>query len=297
MNVAVIVLSYNQVQLTLDCLNSIRKQDYSNIHIYVVDNASTDDSVEQIRKLHPEITILTSQVNLGYAGGNNLAITRALKDGVDCFFLVNNDTILDRVCVRQLVERIRTPGVGVVGPMVYTWESWSEISSAGGVVDWGKNTAENVGAGEIDTGQYPARQVDFVNGCGIMVTRAAIRKAGILDEKYFMYWEETDWCMRIHRAGFHVWFEPSAKMQHKAPIHSVELSPRTVYYLIRNRFLFFARYTPMNKRLSSLAHILYGALAGMYRDQINHRSAYVNAVRVALLDAFLNRWGQRDRII
>lgn len=207
-----VVLAYNAVDLTLACIESLRRQDYPHLDILVVDNASSDGTAGILAERFPDVGVLALSENLGYAGGNNLGMRHALQQGADLLFLVNNDTRFESNCVSKLVaEMIVAPHCGVVGPMVYTWDGWSTISSAGGEVDWRHADAINVGAGEVDTGQYGARSVDFINGCAIMVSREAVERAGLIDERFFMYWEETDWCRRIAAAGFDVRFQPAAR--------------------------------------------------------------------------------------
>jgi len=197
-----IVLSYNNKELSLQCLATLKNQDYAAHRIIVVDNASTDGSVAAIEKNFPDIEIIASEKNLGYAAGNNLGIQKALENDTEYIFLVNNDTTLALNCISELVDTFqKQPLAGIVGPMVYTFDPGLIISSAGGKVDWEKANSINQGAGDIDTGQYSSRSVDFINGCGLMISRTAIEKIGLLDEKYFMYWEETDWCARLKRSG------------------------------------------------------------------------------------------------
>lgn len=290
-----IVLAYNGIELTLECLRTLRTQDYPNLHLLVVDNASTDGTPAIIRTQTSDVDVLEAGRNLGYAGGNNLGMRHALARGADLLFLVNNDTRLDPHCVTALVAEIQSnPGCGVVGPMVYTWDNWETISSAGGSVDWAAADAINVGAGELDQGQYPARRVDFVNGCGIMVTRQATERAGLIDERFFMYWEETDWCLRIRAAGLDVRFQPAAKMQHKAPLTWEEQSPITLYYMGRNRLFFFARHGRGMQRVSAVMGAAKGLLHGVVQNRRTGNRAASEAARQALIDGVMQRWGRRS---
>lgn len=292
-----IVLAYNGVELTLECLATLRNQDYPSLHLLVVDNASTDGTAEILRQQAPDVELLEAPENLGYAGGNNLGMRHALANGAELLFLVNNDTRLDPRCVSALVEEIqKPPACGAVGPMVYTWDNWEIISSAGGWVNWAAADAVNVGAGEVDRGQYPPRSVDFVNGCGILVSKAAVECAGLIDERFFMYWEETDWCTRMRKAGLDVRFQPTAKMQHKAPLTWRAQSPATLYYMGRNRLFFFARHTQGVKKVQALYNASRGLVHGIVRNRLEGNFYASSAAQLALVDGLLGRWGRRTLV-
>ena len=293
--VYIIVLCYNGVELTLGCLESIEKQDYSNLELCVVDNGSTDGTVTIVSQKFPRAQWVLNQENLGYAKGNNRGIEYAFDAGAEAVFLINNDTRLHETCVSNLINILqKNPQIGITGPMVYTWDGDRTISSAGGVVDWHMADAANVGMGEKDGGQFPRRSVDFINGCGIMVTRDVIQKVGGLDPKFFMYWEETAWCLRVKKAGFEVYFESAAVMEHKAPILSDELGPTTLYYMTRNRFLFFYRHAPAFMKSIALARALKGALRGIGENRKAGKTAHAKAMQSALLHAISGRWGYAD---
>ena len=289
-----VVLAYNAVDLTLACIESLRRQDYPHLDILVVDNASSDGTAGILAERFPDVGVLALSENLGYAGGNNLGMRHALQQGADLLFLVNNDTRFESNCVSKLVaEMIVAPHCGVVGPMVYTWDGWSTISSAGGEVDWRHADAINVGAGEVDTGQYGARSVDFINGCAIMVSREAVERVGLIDERFFMYWEETDWCRRIAAAGFDVRFQPAARMQHKAPLAWEGQSALALYYAGRNRMLFFARHAKGTGKAVALARVAKGLVSGTIRNRRTGNQAAARAARAALTDALMARWGKQ----
>jgi GT2 family glycosyltransferase len=293
--VGAIVLCYNGIDLTLECLASLLGQDYPKLDVIVVDNHSQDGTVETVSSKYPQVKVIASQENLGYASGNNLGLLTAIDLGCDLFFLVNNDTHLSLDCVSTLVSAIeKNPQAGAIGPMVHTFEGLGRISSAGGKINWRYASAINVGAGEIDDGQYSARAVDFINGCGFMVTRKALDRAGMLDPKYFMYWEETDWSMRIWQAGFQVLFEPQAHMEHKATLQDNDQSPTTIYYLTRNRLLFFSRYAKFPAKLLTTYSALHGAIVGIGKHRQAGRFAHAKATQLAIRDAFKQRWGRTD---
>lgn len=291
--VFILVLGHNGLDLTLACLESLRQLKYEHVEILVIDNGSQDGTPDTIGAAYPDISLISTGDNLGYAGGNNIGIRAALERGADVIFVVNNDTLLEPDCVTILVNALETdPRIGVIGPMVYTWDEGRIISSAGGAIDWWHADSINVGAGESDHGQYPARCVDFINGCGLMITREAIERVGWLDERYFMYWEETDWCLRVRRAGFEVRFEPAALIWHKAPIRSDNLRPVSLYYMTRNRLLFFATHAPLQLKPVALAHAIHGALGGMARERRAGRVEYAEAIQRGIVDGLRGRWGR-----
>jgi len=293
MKLCVIVLHYMGLADTLACLDALDASRGAAFDILVVDNASGDGSPDAIRAAHPNARVLSTDDNLGYAGGNNAGIRAALANGAEALFLINNDACVEPDCVARLARALNErPAVGMVGPMVYTFDAGRVISSAGGAIHWRIADASNVGAGETDDGQYPARSVDFVNGCGLMITRAAIERAGLLDERYFMYWEETDWCTRVRRAGFDVRFEPSAMMRHRAPIRSDALSRATLYYMTRNRLRFFATHTPWRIKPLALAHAMHGAWREARRHAGAGRREQAAAMRAGMTDALRRRWGR-----
>ncbi len=295
LRVSLIVLTYNGIDLTMQCLDSLRHQDYPNCHILVVDNASQDNTVETIRAAYPEVELIATGKNLGYAAGNNVGMRAALKQGAGALFLINNDTRLEPGCVSALVKTLAAnPRIGIAGPMVLTWDEPGLISSAGGLIDWAHADAANEGAGQADRGQYPGRNVDFVNGCGLLVTAAAIERAGMLDPRFFMYWEEVDLCQRVKAAGFDVWFDRTAHMRHKATLETADLGPTTLYYVTRNRLLFFGRHGPTHLRPLALARAMHGALRGIARHRQAGRLAHARATQLALVHAGLRRWGYAD---
>lgn len=292
LRVFALVLCHNGRDLTLACLESLLQQRYAPMEVLVIDNASQDGTPEAVRAAYPDLGLIRTGANLGYAGGNNVGIREALQRGAEAVFLVNNDTLLDPDCVARLVNSLEAdPQIGVIGPMVYTWDRGRVISSAGGAIDWWHADAINVGMGEADRGQYKARPVDFINGCGLMIARKAIKRVGLLDERYFMYWEEADWCVRVRRAGFSVHFEPEARMRHKATIRSDRLGPTTLYYLTRNRLLFFATHAPLHLRPAALAHALHGALRGLSHERRAGRAEHARAIQLGIVHGLQGRWG------
>ncbi len=293
-NLWVLLLCHNGVGLTLDCLTTLAAQTRP-AHLLLIDNASTDNTAALVHAIFPDVEILRLEENLGYAGGNNAAMRHALAHGAQALLLLNNDTRLAPNALEELSAALDAhPEAAAVGPMVYTWEGWETISSAGGRIEWARADGVNMGAGEVDRGQYGPRPVDFLNGCALLVRASAIAQVGLLDERYFMYWEETDWCTRMRKAGWQLWFAPSARLQHKAPLEPQAMSRAALYYMARNRLLFFARHTPWPQRPLSMAHAAWGIVRGGM--QARRAGASPALERQALQDFALRRFGRRPAL-
>jgi GT2 family glycosyltransferase len=234
------VLCYNGVALTLECLKSLRCLDYVSVDILIVDNASRDDTPAAVRAQFPEVMVVETGANLGFAAGNNVGLRYALEQSYDYALLLNNDTEVAPDFLDRLVRAAEAdPAIGAIGPTIYYHERWDLIWSAGGVIDWRHGRSAMRGIGEPDRGQYrDAADVDFVSGCALLCRCAALERAGLLDERFFIYYEETEWCVRAARAGFRIVHLPTARIWHKIPLDSRADQPYVAYYMTRNRLLF-----------------------------------------------------------
>jgi GT2 family glycosyltransferase len=239
--VAIIILNWNGGQVTLDCLESLQSVQYEAFDTIVVDNDSSDNSPALIRKLFPWVTLIEMNCNLGFVEGNNVGIREAQNRGVDYVLLLNNDTVVEPDFLTRLVAVSQSDNnIGVVGPSIFYYDSPETIWSAGGSIDWQRGITKMLRIGETVKGEmeHEPRPVDFVTGCAMLVKMPAIRAAGLLDPRFFAYYEETEWCVRINRAGYNIVQVPDAKIWHKISIEARESSPTVHYYMTRNRLLF-----------------------------------------------------------
>jgi GT2 family glycosyltransferase len=240
-SVSIIVLHYNGREDTLACLRSLEHLTYPNVEVVLVDNGSTDGLVEAARSQFPDVTLIETGANLGFTGGNNIGIRHALDKGADYIMLLNNDTVMAPDCIDLMVRAMEAePSLGVTGPMIYYYSAPETIWSAGGRIDWPRGITSMIGLNEEDKSQFgqAPRYVDFVTGCAMLARRAVWQQVGLLDDKFFMYYEETEWCVRASRAGFKIALIPDAMLWHKISIEARASSPRTYYYMTRNRLLF-----------------------------------------------------------
>lgn len=293
--VTAVILNTNHRDDTLACLDSLSRQDYPDLHVIVLDNGSTDGSVEAIRRAHPEAELIALEQNLGYAGNNNTGIQAAAAQGADWVFVMNEDIVLAEDAVRILVAEAESdPAVGMVGPLVYHFDQPRVIQSAGGWMSRGWQS-RHFGQNEPDEGQFSQpREVDWISGCAILVRRALIKQVGMLDARFFYYWEETEWCLRAKQAGWKVLFVPAAKIWHKGVQVDYAPSPNVTYYWTRNWFLMLRKLrAPVHAwgfAAFTVARNLFSwTVKPKWRSMRGHRDAMWQGT----IDFLLGRWGMR----
>ncbi|MCA9932735.1 MAG: glycosyltransferase family 2 protein [Anaerolineales bacterium] len=296
MNVTTIILNTNRREDTLACLASLAENDYADHDIIVLDNASSDGSVEAIRAQFTAVRVIELTDNKGYAGNNNVGIEAALAAGADWVFVLNEDTILAPDCISQMMATAQAdPQIGIVGPMVYHHNEPDVIQSAGGQMSRYLE-ATHIAENEPDQGQFPApRAVDWISGCAILVRRAVIKQIGMLDERFFYYWEETEWCLRAQRAGWRIMHVPQAKLWHKGVQRDYRPSPNVTYYATRNRLLALQKHHAsagiwLRTWLQLARTLTSWTVKPKWRDMRGHRDAMWQGIR----DFWARRWGMRQ---
>lgn len=288
-----VVLNTNHRDDTLQCLASLAQSTYPNHKALVLDNASSDGSVRAIRAAFPADEIIELTENLGYAGNNNVGILAAISQGADWVLVLNEDTLLAPDCLARLVEAGESGSRnGIVGPMVYHYDEPGVIQSAGGKIGrcW---ESLHLGKNELDRGQFhEPHPVDWISGCGILVRRAVIEQIGPIDERYFYYWEETEWCLRAARAGWRVLNVPQAKLWHKGVQRNYHPKPQVTYYGTRNRLLTLSKhqapiYVWIMVWLQILRTLASWTMRPKWRSMIEHRKA----MWLGVVDFLHQRWG------
>lgn len=265
-SIYVVILNWNGRDDTLACLASVAKIAYPNFRVIVVDNGSADDSVSVIRAAFPEVDLIETGRNLGFAGGNNVGIKHALEHGADYVLLLNNDTEVDPGILDAFVSAAkRFPDAGVFSGKIYFHAEPNRIWYAG--AQWNPKAARFmlVGEGLLDDGTTysTACETGYACGCAFFLPAGRVREIGLLDEDFFLYFEETDWCFRAKEAGYPSIFVPGAKLWHKVSgSFGGEGSPLALYFITRNRLLWARRHANLTQRLRVHA----GAVRSLFRQ-------------------------------
>lgn len=231
-NVGIVISNYNGWQDTVQCLESLQKQTCRDFEIILLDDASTNDSVQQLQKHLTENTVfLPQEANSGFAAVNNVGMRRALADGCDWVLLLNNDTVVAPDFLETLLRE--TPDGAVSCPKMLFLDPPDEIWFAGGELDRATGKVKHLGGHEKDGPAFAEKkQVSFITFCCVLLPRQVVEEVGFLDETLFMYCEDVDYCIRLADAGVPLWFLPDARIWHKAGGSAGGML--SVYYITRN---------------------------------------------------------------
>ena len=270
MNISLIILNYNGLNDTLACLESLEvvEADNNSLETIVVDNNSSDGSQEALSMIK-NIIFIKNDKNFGFSGGNNTGIKYALNKGSDFVILLNNDTIVEKSFVKNLVRAANK--ADIISPKIYFAKGYefhkkrySEkdlgkvIWYAGGKIDWQNVIGKHVGVDAVDKGQFSKSAItDFATGACMLVKREVFEKIGFFDEKYFLYLEDMDLCVRAKKAGFKILFEPRAAIWHKnAASIGGSGSSLQDYYFTKSRLLFAFKFAKFRTKLAVLKEVI-----------------------------------------
>ena len=290
LKLAVIVLHYRNLDDTLECLESLERQDYAHFEVILIDNGSSDPLEEAVKKF-PRLLLLRNEANLGYAEGNNCGIRFALQRGAEALLLLNNDTTTAPDLLSAFAKAARDyPEAGVFGAKIYFYDEPTLIWHAGGNVCLKTYRCYHEGCLDWDTNNEwkTVRDINYACGCAVFIRAEAIGEVGLMAPEFFLIWEEIDWCWRLRKAGFRCLYIPQARVWHKIS-HSFEggkHGPLWKYYFFRNRLLFLKRHFSLSKRLrfyfgpffKEVLQILYASLRANAEERKNNRSSLKGVV-------------------
>jgi GT2 family glycosyltransferase len=271
--VAAIVLNYNGREVTLQALESLAAMEYPAFDLVVVDNGSTDGSYDAIAAAFPDVVQVRTEENLGPAGGCNLGIRWALEQTsprYDYLLILNNDIEVAPELLTEMVRRAESdPHLAVVGPKAYYYaaEDRDRIWSAGGRLRFRESVTKERGEGERDRGQYDRDdEVDYINGCAMLVKREAFEKAGLWDPIFHLAVEDADFCMRVKALGYRCGYAHRARLWHMVAYATGVYKPGKTFHTGRSTAIFVRRYGSRWQKLQSWLFLLAAIPAAFLRE-------------------------------
>jgi GT2 family glycosyltransferase len=263
----VLVLNWNNWEDTNDCLASLKSLDYDDWKLIVIDNGSTDGSVGRIRERFPEVEVLELGENCGFAKGNNAGIRVAVERGAEYVWLLNNDTTVDPNALSALVKRAETdPKIGAVGSAIYCAKEPERLQAwGGGNIDFW------LGRSRHFVRPVAEGRIQFLTGASLLLRRSVLDTLGLLDEGFFMYWEDADYCFRLRKVGLRLAVASESKVLHKGAASFDTGSVLLDSYFTRSAGRFFQKHAPfpmftfwMNVALRVLKRAVLGKRSNLY---------------------------------
>lgn len=296
--VSVIIVDYKNKVDTIACIASLEDLVLTNIALSIIlvnndtESFYTSDMFPSTYPLH----IINSKKNTGFAGGNNTGMTKALQESADYILILNNDTLVDKNLLISLIKVLeKNPEVGVASPKIY-FVKGNEFHKdrykkdelgrvfwyAGGIMDWNNVFGKHRGVDEVDRGQFShIESTEVATGCCMIFRSEVIKKVGMFDERYFLYYEDTDLSQRIKNNGYSIFYVPTAMLWHKnAGSTGGSGSALQDYYISRNRLLFGMKYAPIRSKVALLKESVYLLRKGRLWQ------------RRGIRDYFLNKFGK-----
>lgn len=308
--VFIIILNWNGWEDTLECLESLNKlstYDVDNLEVILVDNASKDRPPQVADNFsNLKITQIFNEQNLGFAGGNNVGIKLALERGAEYVLLLNNDTIVEPDFLAGLVEEAQNDErAGIVGPLIYFHDDPPAtpersnggrgkkiIWSAGGKITEHFTRGELIGYQETDEGHYQvAEQVAYISGTCLLIKTEVIKKIGLISEDYFLYYEDTDWCVRAKRAGWRSLVVPRSKIYHKVSRSTQEFSYPYIYYHSRNGLMFAERF---GSKVGAYLFSFWIAAKQLVKMSTHYKREWAKPVLRGVWDFWRNKKGKLE---
>ena len=296
-SVGIVAVNYNGAAFVGEFAESLRRVRYPNFRLIVVDSASTDGSADELARLVPDAVLLRSDENLGTAAGNNRGIAYCLEHAFDYVLLLNNDTVLTEDFLDRLVAAAGERTLAV--PKILYYYDRRLISTHAGGFDWRRGVFRHTFHGRPDSpAASTPRELETASFCCALVPAAAFREVGLLDERFFMYYEETDWLRQARDRGYRLLYRPEAVIYHResassGPPGAGWMTPFKHYYATRNR-LYLVRKHSSSRGAYALftAYFLAGRLAYLALYLVRRRPRLARALVRGVLDYYRGRMGR-----
>lgn len=287
----VIVLNWNSPEDTIACVDSIRASRVCALRILVVDNGSTDDSLEQFAGCFGNaVEILETKKNLGFAGGINLGVARALSAGAQFILILNNDTIIDEAMIRHLIRTAADhPAAGIVGPVIRRHADPGRIWRFGDREHRCLPMPLKLPESAVSEAGGEPFPVDYVTGCAMLVRSRVFETIGLFDTDHFMYFEDADFCRRARQAGFEIWCAPEAHMWHKISASASRQKPAMRYAEAWGRAQFYLKHPHGCAPVLTLLYLVAHSARSTVQAFLSRDWHLIKPHLMGFLDGYRNR--------
>lgn len=289
--VGIVIVNYNGAKYQNDCIKSLYDMDYDSFEIIVVDSGSKDNSIQMLRDVYPKVHVLEMNDNIGVAAGNNVGIKYSIELGTEYTLLLNNDVEVDKELLTILMQN--ADKTTAVVPKIYYYEPKDVLWYAGGELGWEKELASHRGYGKKDIGEFDEmREITYAPTCCMLIHNSIFEKVGMIDETIFMYYDDTDFCVRMYEAGIKLLYCPKAKLWHKVSSSSGgQESKITIYYMYRNQLYYMHKY---RKKIKMKYRIYFMMVAAYFFVTFPWKCKNNRYILVAYIDYFLGRMGRKE---
>lgn len=295
-DIGIVICNYNKEDYIINCIQSVLNSTVNNFDIFVVDNASTDNSVKKIKEKYADsITLIENKDNLGGSGGFNTGLRETLKYNYKYIMLLDNDIILDKCAIEELYNFIEShPEIGMAGSKVYFMDYPDRIWGYGGNISFNTYKQEDCFKNCTDGESIPEiLYCDYVAACSLMARTDAIQTVGLMPEENFIYWDDMEWGYRFNQAGYKVAVCGKSKIWHKAGGRNAQ-NTFINYYMLRNRIRFFLKNLPKEQRENFGETVLSELFQMIYSCKLKGEVNIITSAMYALYDAIQGITGKAE---
>ena len=262
--VSIVIVNWNNYKDTSECLESLGEITYPDYRVIIVDNGSEDGSCQRLMNENHQHQFIRNKENLGLAAASNVGFLKAMGDGTDYVLMLNNDTIVKNDFLEPMVNFLENhQSAGVAGGKIYYYDQADKIWSIGGDVQLLRGGAVYYGSGETDRGQFDEiRQLTHTSGCMSLIKTEVLETVGLLSEQYFFRGEEWDFCYRVSKQGYKLFYIPDSVIWHKVSQTVERFSPMDIYCAYRAKMIFINNFLPKSMRV--FWHCLFYLYAKFY---------------------------------
>lgn len=287
----IIAINYNSSAHTIELVHSIRESDYKNVKIVIVDNASEKVDCEKLEEIKQYAIVLKNDKNLGFSGGNNVGIRYAIDHQADYIMIINNDTTVEPDAFSIMMNEFRSKEIDVISPKILLYHDHSRINYAGGSLEPLKGGISIWGLGKKDREEYNIKQkITFVHGCCTLASAQTWKDVNLMDERYFLYYEDVALSNSFQSAGKTMWYCPEAVIYHKESASTKKYSANYQYYLCRNRLLYIKEHIKFPAKIVAYIYTVFFILKNLKR-----KNFHMENIKDAIHDYHCGIYGCRIR--